>query len=305
VVGTAYVVDDNEPSAGRILVFTVSDDKQLVLVSSAATPGAVYNLCAFADGRLLAGINSRVEAFRWQDNMLVSECRHHGNIVVVSLKAKGSYVLVGDLMKSVSLLLYKNDGEGGAQLEELAKDYDSNWMTEVELLSDDVFFGAEHSFNIFTLRRNTNGATEEDRGRLEVCGRFHLGEMINKVRPGSLVMTAADDSNPHQVTPSHLFATTNGAIGVLASLTREQFLFFEKLEAAISDVVNPIGGLRHKDWRAFSTERKSIEKSNFIDGDLVELFLDLSPEDAQRVADRCKFDVNEVYKRVEDISRIK
>lgn len=35
-------------------------------------------------------------------------------------------------------------------IEEIARDYNPNWMTAVEVLDDDIFIGAENSFNLFT-----------------------------------------------------------------------------------------------------------------------------------------------------------
>lgn len=84
-VGTAYVrMEETEPTRGRILVLSVEDDK-LHLVTEFETKGAVYNLNAF-QGKLLAGINARIQLFRWAQcdgtHELVPECSHHGNILV-------------------------------------------------------------------------------------------------------------------------------------------------------------------------------------------------------------------------------
>jgi hypothetical protein len=63
--------------------------------------------------------------------------------------------------------------EEGA-IEERARDYNANWMTAVEILDDDTYLGAENSFNLFTVRKNNDAATDEERGRLEVVGEYHL-----------------------------------------------------------------------------------------------------------------------------------
>ena len=63
-VGTAITAPEEvEPSRGRVLVFTVVRD-ELVLVAEKEVKGAVYNLNAF-NGKLLAGVNSKVQLFRW------------------------------------------------------------------------------------------------------------------------------------------------------------------------------------------------------------------------------------------------
>jgi DNA damage-binding protein 1 len=42
--------------------------------------------------------------------------------------------------------------------------------------------------------------------------------------------------------------------------------------------VRGVGGLSHEAWRAFANERRSAEAHGFVDGDLIEQFLELSAE---------------------------
>ena len=37
-------------------------------------------------------------------------------------------------------------------MEEIARDFNPNWMTAVEILDDDTFIGAENHFNLFTVQ---------------------------------------------------------------------------------------------------------------------------------------------------------
>ncbi len=41
-------------------------------------------------------------------------------------------------------------------IEEIARDYNINWMTAIEVLDDDTYIGAENSFNLFTVKRNSD-----------------------------------------------------------------------------------------------------------------------------------------------------
>ncbi len=68
-------------------------------------------------------------------------------------------------MKSIYLLMYK--AEEGV-LEIRAKDFHSNYMTAVDILDDDTYLGAEINYNLFTVRKNSDAAADEDRNRLEV-----------------------------------------------------------------------------------------------------------------------------------------
>ncbi|KAE9461432.1 hypothetical protein C3L33_06662, partial [Rhododendron williamsianum] len=291
-VGTAYVMpEENEPSKGRIIVFTVEDQK-LVLIAEKETKGAVYSLNAF-NGKLLAAINQKIQLYKWMlrddgTRELQSECGHHGHILALYVQTRGDFIVVGDLMKSISLLIYKNlegkwEVDSGSQtsltaltfledcvnclrikkslrheegaIEERARDYNANWMSAVEILDDDIYLGGENNFNLFTVRKNSEGATDEERGRLEVVGEYHLGEFVNRFRHGSLVMRLPD-SDVGQI-PTVIFGTVNGVIGVIASLPQDQYQFFEKLQSNLRKVIKGVGGLSHEQWRSFYNEKKT------------------------------------------------
>ena len=37
---------------------------------------------------------------------------------------------------------------------QIARDYDPNWMTAIEILDDELFLGAEHSYNLFVCHKD-------------------------------------------------------------------------------------------------------------------------------------------------------
>lgn len=302
-VGTAYVLpEENEPSKGRILVFVVEDGK-LQLIAEKETKGSVYSLNAF-NGKLLAAINQKIQLYKWMlredgSRELQAECGHHGHILALYVQTRGDFIVVGDLMKSISLLLYKH--EEGA-IEELARDYNANWMSAVEILDDDVFLGAENNYNLFTVRKNSDAATDEERGRLEVVGEYHLGEFVNRFRHGSLVMRLPDLEAGH--IPTVIFGTINGVIGVVASLPHDQYVFLEKLQANLVKVIKGVGGLSHEQWRSFNNEKKTVDARNFLDGDLIESFLDLSRSRMDEIASSMGVPLEELCKRVEELTRL-
>lgn len=281
VVGTAFALPgEQEASKGRILVFQITEQKKLAKVTELEVGGAVYSMQPFQDGKMVAGVDSKVQVYTWAvveadgSRVLRRECGHHGHILVLHIAVRGDFVVVGDLMKSVSLLQYKPAGSGGgdgeASIEEIAKDFDANWMTAVSTIDDDTFIGAEHEYNIFTVRKNNDATTDEEKKRLEVVGVFHVGEYINAFQHGSLVMQvpqvpdtlavappiegraeaasmALDDSSqPAAATaggereseaadggsmaPTLLFGTVNGVIGVVAQLPPKQYQRFLKLQ---------------------------------------------------------------------------
>ncbi|DAZ92907.1 TPA: LOW QUALITY PROTEIN: hypothetical protein N0F65_013069, partial [Lagenidium giganteum] len=311
VVGTAYVHDEEwEPHQGRILVFSISGihgERKLQLVTEREVKGSVFCLNAF-NGKVLAGVNSKVQLYKWSESTesekeLISECGHHGHTIVVHMDSRGDFIIVGDLMKSVSLLSYKQlDGS----IEEIAKDLNSNWMTAVGIIDTDTYIGSESDFNLFTVQRNSGAASDEERGRLETVGEYHVGEYINRFRFGSLVMqnqnqvgssssemvdvgqpqldvaTKKSATSPDGQHQSMLFGSASGMIGVILPITKEQYQVLVRVQNALNRVIKGVGGFSHKEWRMFENRRSVAEARNFIYGDLVESFLDLSKSEMMK-----------------------
>ncbi|CAH1116723.1 unnamed protein product [Phaedon cochleariae] len=300
IVGTANVnPEESEPKQGRLLVFHWSENK-LAQVSEKEIKGACYSLSEF-NGKLLASINSTVRLFEWTaEKELRLECSHFNNIISLFLKTKGDFILIGDLMRSMTLLQYKTM-EGS--FEEIARDYNPNWMTAVEILDDDVFLGAENSYNVFVCQKDGAATTDEERSQMHEVGQFHVGDMVNVFRHGSLVMQNVGETS----TPTRgcvLFGTVGGAIGLVTQITQDFYEFLLELQTKLATVIKSVGKIEHSYWRAFHTDIKTENSEAFIDGDLIESFLDLSQEKMKEVADGVGMTVENLVKMIEDLTRI-
>uniref|UniRef100_A0A8C0XY41 Damage-specific DNA binding protein 1 n=1 Tax=Cyprinus carpio carpio TaxID=630221 RepID=A0A8C0XY41_CYPCA len=279
IVGTAMVYpEEAEPKQGRIIVFHYTDGK-LQTVAEKEVKGAVYSMVEFS-GKLLASINSTVRLYEWTaEKELRTECNHYNNIMALYLKTKGDFILVGDLMRSVLLLAYKSM-EGS--FEEIARDFNPNWMSAVEILDDDNFLGAENAFNLFVCQKDSAATTDEERQHLQEVGLFHLGEFVNVFSHGSLVLqNLGESSTPTQ--GSVLFGTVNGMIGLVTSLSEGWYSLLLDLQNRLNKVIKSVGKIEHSFWRSFHTERKTEQATGFIDGDLIESFLDLGRAKMQEV----------------------
>ncbi|XP_059361867.1 DNA damage-binding protein 1 [Carassius carassius] len=310
IVGTAMVYpEEAEPKQGRIIVFHYTDGK-LQTVAEKEVKGAVYSMVEFS-GKLLASINSTVRLYEWTaEKELRTECNHYNNIMALYLKTKGDFILVGDLMRSVLLLAYKQM-EGS--FEEIARDFNPNWMSAVEILDDDNFLGAENAFNLFVCQKDSAATTDEERQHLQEVGLFHLGEFVNVFSHGSLVLqNLGESSTPTQ--GSVLFGTVNGMIGLVTSLSESWYSLLLDLQNRLNKVIKSVGKIEHSFWRSFHTERKTEQATGFIDGDLIESFLDLGRVKMQEVVSTLQMDdgsgmkreatVDEVIKIVEELTRI-
>ncbi|KAF9437707.1 DNA damage-binding protein 1a [Entomortierella beljakovae] len=307
-VGTADVESD-VPSKGRILIMEVTESSQLKLVTELEVNGGVMTITEF-QGKLLCSVNGKIQLYNWNlgekltsESNLALECSHSGFIIVLSLTTHGEFIVAGDIYRSITLLRYS-----GGKISEIARDCNMETLTVVEIIDDETFIGADDACNIFTLVKNTETTIDDEMKQLRWSGGWHLGDQINWFKHGSLVMTNQEGDTP--AIPKLLFATASGAIGVIATLTQEKYDLLHHLETNMAQVIKGIGGLDHASWRTFRCESRTLASANFVDGDLIELFLDLSQDEINNVMDgpedgeRIKVPVDEIIKLVEELSRL-
>jgi len=311
VVGTGLVFpDESEPKIGRLIIFSWADGK-LNQVAEKETKGGVWTVLPF-NGKLLTTVNSTVRLWEWtHDKELRLECSHFNQILALFAKVSpgGDFILIGDIMRSINLLQYR-PMEGS--LEEIARDYNPNWTTAVEIIDDERFLGAESGNNLFICQRDSGANTEEDRMRMSEVGQIHLGEMVNVFRHGSLVMEhLGDNTVPHS--DSILLGTTLGSIRLLTRLPQDLFDTLSELQRRLAKKIKSVGRIEHSYYRRFVSDKKSEQSHGFIDGDLIETFLELDRNTLEELCigltkeingEKIPLELDDVMKIVEDLSRI-
>lgn len=322
VIGTAFgYPDEDEPSRGRVIVLRCSSDRKnesfsrrVLKVAEVQVKGGVYSVCPFFDGSILVTINSKTRLCKLVGgsnkndalDLKIFGAGHHGHIVSLHVRslAEGSgfhdekkreqLAIIGDMVRSISVVKYFPEFQ---TLEEIARDFNQNWVTAIEMLTDNTYLGAENFNDIFALRRNPNSASEEIRCRLDTVGRFNLGEMINKFMRGSLVMSTTSGGpisedgkfNSQKLTvdtgSQTLFGTVDGTLGSIIGLDERSMTFFSALQKAMVKKINPIGNLKHSDFRSHRAQRNQQPSRGFIDGDLIESIFNLDAVTIQSIVD--------------------
>lgn len=69
----------------------------------------------------------------------------------------------------------------------------------------------------------------------------------------------------------------------MTQLEREFYSFINELQDQLTRVIRPVGKIEHASWRAYRCERKTEPCEGFIDGDLIESFLDLNRDQMAEV----------------------
>lgn len=107
-----------------------------------------------------------------------------------------------------------------------------------------------------------------------------------------------------------LFVCPVSAVATRLLITRRfikpRLMHLAVLQDCMRQAVNGVGGLSHEEWRSWSSERKKGVCKNFIDGDLIEQFVDLKRDTMQWVVDRMGdgTTIEELSKTVEELSRL-
>ena len=101
--------------------------------------------------------------------------------------------------------------------------------------------------------------------------------MVNVFRHGSLVMQNIGERSTPTI-GCVLYGTVSGAIGLVTQIPQDFYEFLRNLEDRLTHTIKSVGKIEHSFYRSFHNDMKTEACEGFIDGDLVESFLDLSRE---------------------------
>lgn len=173
----------------------------------------------------------------------------------------------------------------------MARDWLSHWLTAGAHAAEGTLLLADDQCNFFVLRQDP-AAQGDDKRRLQWIAQVHLGAFVNRIEPGRLVTTTHDgDSGP--VGAQYIWASADGSLGVVAALrSQEEFARLMQVTAAVVDVIPNTGDFPHAQWREFSSTRGSglpdTATRGFVDGDALEMFLDLRPDQQEQVVQKLR-----------------
>ncbi|VUZ42218.1 unnamed protein product, partial [Hymenolepis diminuta] len=159
VLGTAFVMlDEIEPKKGRIHVLRwdpkVEELQQIGVFEVLGSPNVIRDF----DGRLVAGIGSSVRIYNFSDKKLNQESVNNENIVTLFVRTHKDYILVGDIMRSCTLLQFKAEK---SSLEVIARHNCPRYVSALEMLDEDHFITADMEGNIQLMGRYQTVSLEE------------------------------------------------------------------------------------------------------------------------------------------------
>ena len=197
------------------------------------------------------------------------------------------YIIISDLYRSIVLYSYDANND---KLNEICRDYNLTWVYSISQYKNNSLFISDIDGNIISLEKNIHPKSDQENFKFERRAYFNLSERIN-----SMVMTTVKnqklfllscDNNKYDIIPEEnlddnipeelkvtYYGTMEGSIGIIISLKKDVFDFLKGLECAIVKRMKNFGSFDYDKWRSFKDGFNIKKSSGFVEGNIVEDFL--------------------------------
>ncbi|CAG0908094.1 unnamed protein product [Cyprideis torosa] len=293
------------PPRGRILVFKY-DRSDLQLVAEEESEGAVHSVVPF-HGKVLCATGDKVCLYDWTGKKMKLECSHQVKMHPFSLKTNGDFILVSGFKGSITGLLY-HSVESHLEEIEIVPPRHSIGLNAVEMLDDDLFLCADDSYNLTVRQKDSSSPKSLS---IAEAGLFHLEDNVNVFCEGEPFKQGAT-SVP--IKGCVLFGTRNGAIGLCCQIPKEFSKCLLELQDKMSETFllagGTVGQTRQSFYRWWMTASGRDKNKGFIDGDLIESYLELDLEKQEEIAKSISLPggtqatADELCKLVEDLAKL-
>ncbi|KAM0325958.1 hypothetical protein ACHAQA_007263 [Verticillium albo-atrum] len=317
IVGTSYLaepdVNEGGDVKGRILVLGVDSDKSPYLIVSHELRGACRCL-GILDDKVVAGLSKTVVIYDYVEDSTTSGkldklATFRPSTFPVDIDISGNIVAVADLMQSITLVEFVGAKDGRkAKMIERARHFEYIWATAVCSLGEDAWLEADAQGNLVILERQPDAATEHDQKQMRTTSEMHLGEQVNTIQALQIAGLQSDI-----IVPKAFLATVEGSLYVLANISPEYQSILLPFQERLAGVVRYLGQAAPEDsegpsfsrWRGFRNAKRAAEAPfRFVDGELIERFLDLDEIRQEAVVEGLGPSVEAMRNMVEELRRM-
>ncbi|CAJ2512403.1 Uu.00g054180.m01.CDS01 [Anthostomella pinea] len=310
IVGTTYMDDQTiaatqEDVRGRILVLGIDNERVPYLIASRNLKGSCRSL-AVMDDNIIAALAKTVVMYSYNETSTTTAeikkmASYRPATYPVDLVVEGNIIAVADLMKSMTLVEYTPAADGQpAKLVEVSRHYQSVWATSVCHIDGHTWLESDTVGNLLVLRRNLDGVTLEDKRKMEVTSEINLGEMVNKMRK-----ITVDASENAVIIPRAFLGTVEGGVYMFATISPNSQDLLIRFQNRLADVVQTTGDIKFSQYRSFrNEERESDGPFRFVDGEMVERFLEMDDETQEEICQGLGPDVESMRNLVEELKRM-
>ncbi|KAG4027700.1 hypothetical protein MFRU_028g01220 [Monilinia fructicola] len=291
LVGTSFLHDSEINIRGRLLIFGVNNDRTPYMITEHSLKGSCRCI-GVLDGKIVAALNKTVVMYDYEETSSTSAnltkiATYRCSTCPIDIDITGNIIAVADIMKSVALVEYTPGANGlPDKLQEVGRHSQQVFATSVAEVDTDTYLESDHDGNLIVLKRNREGVTEQDKLRLEVLCEMNLGEMVNRIKKVNIAT-----SKDALLIPRAFVGTTEGSIYLFSLIPPQNQDILMRLQSQLASL--PTQSLSHPEsypgtiefspgnldfnrYRSYvSAVRETSEPFRFVDGDLIELFLDL------------------------------
>ncbi|KAL7924319.1 mono-functional DNA-alkylating methyl methanesulfonate N-term domain-containing protein [Trichoderma austrokoningii] len=309
LVGTSFVADaasaESGETKGRILVLGVDESRQLYQIASRKLKG-VCRCLVMMGNYIVAGLTKTVVVYSYNQDTSTSAsltklATFRPMSFPVDLDVSGNIIGIGDLMQSLILAEFTPPQDGKkAKLVEKARHYQSSWTTSISALDDSRWLEADAQGNITVLRQNLEAPTEQDRRQLQVISELNIGEQINRVQR----LQVAPGENAI-VVPKAFLGSVEGTLYLYGDIAPKYQDLLMKFQSRLQEYISTPGNLSFDLWRAVRNQSRDAEAPfRFVDGEMIERFLDLDEGKQELVCEGLGPSVEDMRNLLEELRRM-
>ncbi|KAI1114442.1 mono-functional DNA-alkylating methyl methanesulfonate N-term-domain-containing protein [Nemania sp. NC0429] len=310
IVGTSYLDDaqtvtTQDDKRGRILVLGIDSEREPYLITDRQLKGACRALAVMED-KIVAALAKTVIVYSYVEaSTTTAELKklasYRPATYPIDLAVEGNTIAVADLMKSMSLVEFTPAADGQPpKLTEVSRHYQSFWATALCHIDEDAWLESDAQGNLMVLRKNATGVTLDDKRRMEVTSEINLGEMVNKMRK-----VTVDASDNAIIVPKAFVGTVEGGVYLFGMISPRYRDLLMRFQEKLSNVIETTGTIEFSRYRSFrNEERESEGPFRFVDGELLERFLDLSEDEQDTVCEGLGPNAEAMRNLVEELKRM-
>ncbi|KAI9683587.1 MAG: hypothetical protein M1829_004890 [Trizodia sp. TS-e1964] len=322
IIGTEILDNsDSRVSSGRIIIFEVTPARKLRLVSELNLVGgcrvvgivagkviAAYNRkVGFQRSTLRKGIDSltllrqvcvfNLKCSPFKPPVLKAESPVYLPSMAVDMSITGNFIALSVLSLSAHILEYvpSDSEEDRGELVLKARHHKTIRPTAISQVATGVYLEGSAGQHLVLLASTEVPEEVDGVAKLEIASMIAIHETVNRIRPFRV-------STPCSaiVDPRAFIATVQGSILLFALINNSKVNFLMKLQSNMAECMPNLGGLSFNTYRSNDMGEVN-EPFRFVDGNLIERFLDFGEEAQQLMVEGLDHSLEEVRTMVEEL----
>ncbi|XP_055340567.1 DNA damage-binding protein 1-like [Paramacrobiotus metropolitanus] len=267
---------------------------------------------------LLAAGETELYLYEWLGHQ-IDLCHRFetGGAMISSLDVLGNTILIGDMHKSVILLQYNKD-QG---LSVTGREQSSYFLQNAALIDETTAIVSDDWGNLaamkFTGKKLKSALLEEDNCQImDMIAGINMCDLVTTIQRGMLIPEDSVGECSIKIRNSLVFGTSKGQLGVVFELDSELFSLLAYIESQMMKQKRDraLNAADAAEAMKFYNGLMEADHFGFVNGDLVETFLHLRPDEMSKILKGFKgpvkdgkvqrYSVADVTKFLDDLVRL-